>query len=123
MSHPGKVSVQHEGENYVLPSDWHAPRAGGKVRDDVMLHAFNLQKRLLAPLEERKAAHVLEFAGKLPQGMNTSVGERGVLLSGGQKQRISIARALLKDAPILILDEATSALDEASQRKVQVALQ
>lgn len=69
-----------------------------------------------------KAAHVLEFATKLPQGMQTTVGERGVLLSGGQKQRISIARALLKDAPILILDEATSALDTESERTIQAAL-
>ncbi len=69
-----------------------------------------------------KAAHVLEFASKLPEGLQTMVGERGVLMSGGQKQRISIARALLKDAPILILDEATSALDTESERTIQAAL-
>ncbi len=70
-----------------------------------------------------KAAHVLEFANKWPDGLQTMVGERGVLMSGGQKQRISIARALLKDAPILILDEATSALDTESERTIQSALE
>lgn len=69
-----------------------------------------------------RAAYVLEFADELPQGLDTMVGDRGTLLSGGQRQRIAIARAILKDAPVLILDEATSALDTESERHIQAAL-
>ena len=70
-----------------------------------------------------EAAHAMEFIRLMPQGLSTLVGENGVKLSGGQRQRIAIARAILKNAPILILDEATSALDTQSERHVQAALE
>jgi subfamily B ATP-binding cassette protein MsbA len=70
-----------------------------------------------------KDAYAMEFISKLDQGLDTEIGENGVKLSGGQRQRLALARALLKDAPILILDEATSALDTESERYIQAALQ
>ena len=84
-------------------------RLAGTAREDIVRAA--------------EAAHAMEFIATMTDGLDTMIGERGVRLSGGQRQRIAIARALLKNAPILILDEATSALDTASERHVQAALE
>ena len=79
--------------------------------------------RIVAFLQAAEAAHVIDFVKEMPDGFETTVGDRGVLLSGGQRQRIAIGRALLKNAPILILDEATSSLDTKSERRIQEALE
>jgi subfamily B ATP-binding cassette protein MsbA len=77
------------------------------------------EARLMAAI---RAAHLADVVERLPEGVNTMIGENGMRLSGGQRQRVAIARAIYKDAPILILDEATSALDNESERAVQAAL-
>lgn len=93
--------------------------------DDTVMENIRLGKHGASDeevLAAAKAANCDEFVERLPEGYNTSIGENGAKLSGGERQRISIARALLKDAPIILLDEATASLDVENETKVQGAL-
>lgn len=92
----------------------------GTVRENIAYAQPNASSEAIE--KAARAANAWRFINELPNGLDTEIGERGIKLSGGQKQRISIARALLKDAPILILDEATSALDSKAEQEVQQAL-
>jgi subfamily B ATP-binding cassette protein MsbA len=101
------------------------------VGQDVVLFDDTIRNNIAFGMEDApaaavaaaaRAAHVMEFAAALPLGLDAPVGDRGSMLSGGQRQRIAIARAVLRDAPLLVLDEATSALDSESERHVQDAL-
>ncbi len=93
---------------------------GGTIRENILLGRTDVSEEQLQKV--LKAACLDEFVGTLDKGLDTQIGERGVLVSGGQKQRIAIARAFIKNAPILILDEATSALDNKSEKIVQQAI-
>ena len=93
---------------------------GGTIRENILLGRTDVSEERLN--EVIKAACLDEFIDSLDNGLDTEIGERGVLVSGGQKQRIAIARAFIKNAPILILDEATSALDNKSEKIVQQAI-
>ena len=92
----------------------------GTIRENIMLGKENATETELA--NAVKMAYLDEFVATLEHGLDTQIGERGIMLSGGQKQRVAIARAFLKNAPIIILDEATSALDNKAEAKVQKAI-
>ena len=93
----------------------------GTIRENIMLGNLNATEEELR--KALKDSYLEDFVNSLEKGLETNIGERGVLLSGGQKQRIGIARAFLKNAPILILDEATSALDNEAEKIVQQAIE
>lgn len=105
-----KISVVFQ-DNYLF---------NGTIRENILQGKENATEEEINRAIE--AAYVTDFLADLPNGLDTQIGERGVLLSGGQKQRIAIARAFLKNAPIVILDEATSALDNKSEAMVQKAI-
>jgi ATP-binding cassette subfamily B protein len=92
----------------------------GSVRDNIVFGKPGASEAEITAAA--KAAHAHDFITGFPEGYNTQVGEHGLKLSGGQRQRIAIARALIKDAPIILLDEATAALDAESERHVQEAI-
>ena len=93
----------------------------GTIRDNIMIGNLKAtEEQLQAAIRD---SYLEDFVKSLEKGLDTYIGERGVLLSGGQKQRIGIARAFLKNAPILILDEATSALDNQAEKIVQQAIE
>jgi ATP-binding cassette subfamily B protein len=92
----------------------------GSIRDNLLIGDPHATERDLR--QALRAANALDFVSRLPQGLDTNVGERGIKLSVGEKQRISIARALLKDPPLLVLDEATASVDTETERAIQAAL-
>lgn len=128
---PTEGAIFIDGENIRDVTRLSLRRQIAMVAQDTILFDDTVKNNIsLSPIDERfedvveaaRSAHALEFIEKLPKGFETRVGEKGVRLSGGQRQRIAIARAILRNLPILILDEATSSLDSESERIVQMAL-
>lgn len=124
-------SIYIDGQNIAHVTQSSLRRSIGFVPQDPFLFHRSLRDNIAYGkpdatdeqiIEAAREAHAMEFIERLPDGLGTVVGERGIKLSGGQRQRIAIARAILKDAPILVLDEATSALDSESEKLIQEAL-
>ncbi|MDK2899321.1 MAG: ATP-binding cassette, subfamily bacterial [Patescibacteria group bacterium] len=125
----GKILIDGQDISEITQDDLH--KAIGYVSQEPMLFHRTLRENIAYSRPEAtdkeidyvaKQANATDFIKSLPEGLNTTVGERGIKLSGGQRQRIAIARAILKDAPILVLDEATSALDSENEMLIQDAL-
>ena len=108
------------GPNTILDPPFSIKQFSGTIRENILLGNETATEEQIN--KAVKMAYLDDFIATLQDGLNTVIGERGVLLSGGQKQRVAIARAFLKNAPILILDEATSALDNKAEAVVQKAI-
>ena len=129
---PGSGRILLEGTDIATQPVASLRRQIGVVFQDAALFSGTIRENITygrpgasddEMIEAARRANVHEFVAKLPQGYDTEIGERGLKLSGGQKQRIAVARAMLKDAPVLVLDEATSALDSKAERLVQAGLE
>src|SRR5262249_17646385 len=124
-------AVRIDGQNIAAVTQESLRRSIAVIPQDTLLFHRSVRENIAYGKLDASAAEIEtaarraqapEFITRLPQGYDTMVGERGVKLSGGQRQRIAIARALLKDAPVLILDEATSALDSETEMEIQDAV-
>ncbi len=129
-NYTGMITIDgHDSRDYQLSAlreqialvTQHVTLFDGNIRDNIAYGQFDAVNNE-AVIEAARAAHILEFINQLPEGLDTVIGENGMRLSGGQRQRIAIARAILKNAPILILDEATSSLDTEAEQYIQDAL-
>ena len=125
----GNITIDSQNITDISQDDLH--RAIAYVPQEPMLFHRTLRENIAYGkadasedeiIKVAEQANAMDFINNLPKGLDTAVGERGVKLSGGQRQRIAIARAMLKDAPILVLDEATSALDSENEKLIQDAL-
>lgn len=126
----GSINIDDVNISYIPTTDWlnqisYVPQDielfNVSMRDNILLDKQDINAQILEQVLDQSA--LSEFVKTLPHGLDTMVGERGVKLSGGQRQRLGIARALIRQAPIIIFDEATSALDSISERQIQRAIE